>query len=740
MPARFLDDRLRWVLPVALGLACQAVEPADPDPEHELRLDVDEWVEGATARAYDIEYDVVKGQVLSLRERAVDAEAYAVAADAAEEFFGSTEHTELPWTQMRVDYEIDGVSRTTIASLVTSTVAEDFLADVSKGYGAVDEPARVVRFSLQAERMLSLADTIAVALDAPQAFGTRTHHLEFASEAYVIDDSDIGQTMAPLRRADGGVVGAPNECGLREVFQGYNIVDDENRIDLVFVGVQDTTPFRIEDYLVGMLDLHDERAVMQMRDDGGVPAERRGVFGLDPFAGNHHLFNFWFRADPLQLSDIIDDPGAPFCTDKLDDAVSECFDGARELRIYMGSELDCRGTRSGDRVVIDVDAEDPYLRVGTLAHELGHMVFDLADEYTERKLGDRPTFPNCLDDGEEDRAADLGYPDMHYGCSYEAHNIRPSKASIMRDASVVSFDELNERWGCTVLASGSGYPMRGICSGSQLGFPSNYREPACSTDAECSSGVCGVVPGPGGNRHCVAGHLSEEHRCEQNSQCLSGLCARGRAGYDICYATARPSGEICRYQEQCLAGLVCGAISNGFGVCMPPQGAGQVCSMDFECASGICSSLGGGIKKCQDAHKEARRQCYAHRECDSNQCIYDGRMCTQASCVQEPPSTPRFCMGSDLLPGERCFASTECRGYDPNTGLDCHDFSSGSCIQRCLYAQAGEGQARELECMDWGQGSWDDCDWTYQCPADHTCVPSAGPEDDEALRHRCVPA
>lgn len=105
----------------------------------------------------------------------------------------------------------------------------------------------------------------------------------------------------------------------------------------------------------------------------------------------------------------------------------------------------------------------------------------------------------------------------------------------------------------------------------------------------------------------------------------------------------------------------------------------------------------------------------------------------------EPSTTPRFCFGEDLPPGSACLTSSDCRGYDPVTGADCHDFSQGSCIQRCQYPRTPSGFSRELRCLSWGHVAWDPCDVTVHCPTDHTCMQSAGPNGDAPLRYLCVP-
>ena len=706
-----------------------------------LRAALDGWTESATARAYDVEYDIENDVVVSVRERAVDTEWSAQAAQARLDFFGEQAGQEMPWTQMRVDYSFDGTVYPSVQSIVRTEIGEDFLDDAAKAYEGESEFATTARFVLQTDRQMLAGDFIDVELHAPDSFGTRLHRLVFSGESFVADQSQFGDSLAPLKTA-GGNPATENQCGLLEVFPDYNRAGDENRIDLVFAGIENDVPFEIEDYLVGMIDIYDERSVMIVSDGqiegGNAPLERRGVFGLDPLHGNHHLFNFWYLPESYAYADALDDPDALKCTRKFDDVLGDCFpDQPNEYRVYLGTDIDCRSSAEwGSHTVVDVLDSSPYASTGTITHELGHVLFELADEYEDEDEGDSPRFPNCLDGGEMARAVELGFPDPNLGCSYTDDNIRPSEASVMRTPMSISFDELNQRWICMKLAEHSGYPLRGICSGTSLGFPSTYRHPECHGDSECSSGVCSAVAGPG---HCLAGSLPNQYRCDRDEQCLSGLCRPGLAGYSVCYETGRTFGEACLHDEEC-DDLCIGATPGARGKCAPPQGVGQLCLNDAQCASAICSSMGNGEKRCQEADKEPQRRCYSARECATGRCGYDPRLCTQPHCYQEPASTPMFCAGIDLPPGTRCYGSDECRGYNADDGADCYDYSQGPCIQRCGYARTSIGFTRETVCMSYGQASWDECDFDYQCPSGHACTPSAGPDGRGSLRYRCVPS
>ena len=561
-----------------------------------------------TARAYDVEYDVENDVVTSIRERSVDAEWHDAAAQERLDFLGEEASAEFPWTQMRVNYVYDDTTYTLVASLTSTEVGEDFLDDAAKAYGAEFELRPNVRFVLQTDHAMTAGESIDVELHAPEVFGTRSHRLVFSGEDYVTDESETGQSTAYLT-ASGFTGDWETDCEILEVYPGHNLPNDENRIDLVFIGIQKDVQMRVEKYLVGMLDIYDERSVMRAPDatvtGGNTIKERRGVFGLDPLRGNQHLFNFWYIPVPYAYADALSDEDEDFCTKKFDDVQDDCFpDAPREHHIYLGSDISCRTTANWDGwTVIDTSDDDPYLSTQAVTHELAHALFELADEYEEAGLGDNPRFPNCLDAGEEDRAAELEYPDPQYGCSYTADNIRPSEASVMRNQQALSFDELNERWICMKLAEASGYHLRGICNGSSTGFPTNYQYSSCQSHLVCSSGVCSQVGGPGSG-HCLAGSLPEDYRCQRDEQCLSGLCRRGLAGFDICYPIGIPDGSACYYDEQCAPNRFCiGATTGNEGRCGLQGGVGDLCVDDQECASGICSDEGYGTKRCQLGNK-----------------------------------------------------------------------------------------------------------------------------------------
>jgi hypothetical protein len=72
-----------------------------------------------------------------------------------------------------------------------------------------------------------------------------------------------------------------------------------------------------------------------------------------------------------------------------------------------------------------------------ILHEIGHSIFDLADEYVEVELGDFPRYPNCAPNIQTAKQwwGDLmEYNEVGYfkGCSYTEDNIRPTENSIMR--------------------------------------------------------------------------------------------------------------------------------------------------------------------------------------------------------------------------------------------------------------------------------------------------------------------
>ncbi|MFH1978598.1 MAG: hypothetical protein ABIJ92_04705 [Candidatus Aenigmatarchaeota archaeon] len=99
---------------------------------------------------------------------------------------------------------------------------------------------------------------------------------------------------------------------------------------------------------------------------------------------------------------------------------------------------------------IRTSERDDYGVQKTVIHELGHMLFGLADEYTLENYGDRPHQPNCAPDIKTARRwwGNLEPEGAGYfqGCSYVDDNIRSTETSIMRNSEESNvFGPVNER-------------------------------------------------------------------------------------------------------------------------------------------------------------------------------------------------------------------------------------------------------------------------------------------------------
>lgn len=102
----------------------------------------------------------------------------------------------------------------------------------------------------------------------------------------------------------------------------------------------------------------------------------------------------------------------------------------------------------------------------------------------------------------------------------------------------------------------------------------------CATDQACDtvSGVC--VPRPG----AMLGDA-----CTTNDQCSSGLCAVDvGAGDSFCT-------QLCAADAPCPAGFECAAVEGGSSACRPTQGGvGDACAAPADCLSGLCAESSAG--------------------------------------------------------------------------------------------------------------------------------------------------
>ena len=132
-----------------------------------------------------------------------------------------------------------------------------------------------------------------------------------------------------------------------------------------------------------------------------------GVFSIEPWRSNRDLFIVWYLTKEVSnparfLNTERDVSGLP---DELVIFVTRdfAFDPVAGMTSFLPPELPVRdGSHEFGDVILDVPSEFPYAPVTTLAHELGHGMFGLADEYVGDLLGyegrlDLSSYPACAE-------------------------------------------------------------------------------------------------------------------------------------------------------------------------------------------------------------------------------------------------------------------------------------------------------------------------------------------------------
>lgn len=196
------------------------------------------------------------------------------------------------------------------------------------------------------------------------------------------------------------------------------LIEDHNdpsatRINLVFVGsgFYDGEPKNVQDEAIRLLTLDGEPEVFSFDDD--VPYDLGwGPFAVEPLRDNIDKFNFWYLEDGLPAGTDLFDPGQ----DGLNNlSVAELGLGNDVVLITLSRNGGADGSRARASLPTfadDIEVELPdspslgsvYLPVtpgssfdhSTLAHEFGHAIFGLRDEYEEQGLDTAIAgYPNC---------------------------------------------------------------------------------------------------------------------------------------------------------------------------------------------------------------------------------------------------------------------------------------------------------------------------------------------------------
>ncbi len=216
---------------------------------------------------------------------------------------------------------------------------------------------------------------------------------------------------------------------LVEIVPGHNRAEAE-RINLVFVGSGFPDGVKVIDVARELLTA--DGAVLDRYEDGGITVVDDngatdgslvydivfGPFAIEPLASNMAKFNLW--AIPGQIEDeraFFHNSDPEFSTGRdLDgftiDNVSIVNLHHQAVGRYGRSEAWWTGFRGTTEVpgldgldfagiYLAIDALEPLAAARTLAHEMGHALFDLRDEYFEVGRGAEYGFPNCAFGNEE---------------------------------------------------------------------------------------------------------------------------------------------------------------------------------------------------------------------------------------------------------------------------------------------------------------------------------------------------
>lgn len=189
---------------------------------------------------------------------------------------------------------------------------------------------------------------------------------------------------------------------LRELVPGHNRPSAQ-RINVVFAGSEVGTAADLQRIATDMLTLEGP--------DIGEYDLRYGPMSIEPLASNRHRFNFWYLTADLgnERSLLFDgtDPlatvgfdldGAPLDNVAITVLYGPGYDASDARITSLWNQVDIPAAEAlrfgGARV--SVNLADPVDRATTLAHEWGHSLFELRDEYVD--YGDRSVligYPNC---------------------------------------------------------------------------------------------------------------------------------------------------------------------------------------------------------------------------------------------------------------------------------------------------------------------------------------------------------
>ncbi len=206
----------------------------------------------------------------------------------------------------------------------------------------------------------------------------------------------------------------PNVVPLTQIYQN-DLQGD--KINLVFVPAPEFVDLKALQKQIGQLLSLDGKPILVdgqghlTNNPNQVENVYFGMFGIDPFKQNLHKFNFWFFDQTVQTSEDLEIVRGALANAGLKNLdVVHVFDKETHPKdgdnsylasFYSQQEIPSKGDYDFGTVnVWHVTTNGFYKASEVLAHELGHALFGLRDEYDD-PTGVRYGWPSCAKDTNE---------------------------------------------------------------------------------------------------------------------------------------------------------------------------------------------------------------------------------------------------------------------------------------------------------------------------------------------------
>jgi len=236
-----------------------------------------------------------------------------------------------------------------------------------------------------------------------------------------------GATSFDCTEVSGGVGFQVGSGRLVEVIPGWNL-EEADRINVVFAPAGNTTPqsalATIRSVLgwEGPLPIGAEDTVVEDPEPGETWWVQFGPFAMEPLRSARHRFNLWMIDDVLVDARALDHTAPPLGWDRpppdfgLPDVAVTAFDVQYPGEFARSEALWPSFTTPDGPAAIEreglvfssaylsVSGTYPRAQAATLAHEWGHAMFDLRDEYVEYERTVTYGYPNCAPDETTARA------------------------------------------------------------------------------------------------------------------------------------------------------------------------------------------------------------------------------------------------------------------------------------------------------------------------------------------------